>query len=178
MNTFLRLQFLSLIMLSLLLSACAENSIVFHERTQFGLNLEARPELSTPVNLNMAYNRNLLAVVPSKNEGEESQEIGANEGGSNNSKNEDSEEAVSLLSTFGVNYKKNEGFFSGADVYIHNHFATGKAAKKLTESGSDSGSRDSNIDGRVENPMGNNSGDSSAKNIMSIMTGGANGTSR
>lgn len=172
MNTFIRLQFLSLIILSLSLSACAENSIVFHERTQFGLNLEARPELSTPVNLNMAYNRNLLAVVPSKNEGEEPTGIDDNEGNANNDQNEDSEEAVSLLSTFGVSYKKNEGFFSGADVYIHNNFATGRAAKTLTESRGNTNGSAKIMNNRVGSAPQNNASDSSTKNIMELMTGG------
>ncbi|QPJ62238.1 MAG: hypothetical protein G3M70_10295 [Candidatus Nitronauta litoralis] len=174
MKTFLRLQYLSLLALCLSLSACAENSVVFHERTQFGLNLEARPELSTPVNLNMAYNRNLLAVVPSKNEGDESTENSAGSRSSNNDQNDDSEEAVSILSTFGVNYKKNEGFFSGSNVFIHNHFATGKAAKALTKPASGNGGTESNVNDRVGSSVESTNGNSSSENIMNVLTGGPN----
>ncbi len=120
MNSFIRFRFFCLLLAAITLSGCVADSVVFHERTQFGLNVEARPELNTPVSLNMAYNRNLVAVVPSKNE----------EDAKNNNSDD---EAVSLLSTFGMDYKQGQILLIGSEVFIHNHFATGKAAELLTK---------------------------------------------
>ncbi len=144
-----------LVLTSLLLPACVTDSLIFHERTQAGITLEARPELSQPVNLNLAYKRNVLAVVPSKNEsGSPPRETPApspssscaacdcgekHPAGDGCSRNcpctDDPDEAVSLLSSFSMDFTKTGGtFLLGRNVIIHTHFATGEAAKKLIRS--------------------------------------------
>lgn len=112
-----------ILLLSLFATGCTSNAMFFHERTRVNFTLEARGDASSPVNSNLGYKRNLVAVAPERHD----------EGGEG--------EAVASISTFDLKTRtQNECSSSDASpwsnfwtafsprVYIRNNFATGEAA--------------------------------------------------
>lgn len=120
--------------LTLLCAGCAPNAILFHETAKVGFNTQYQPDSSQPVNVTLGFKRRIVAVVPSRDaEEKDTYEVVTLEDKVTKQKVHvfrPKGEALSMVSRFDVVAKPNEG------VAITNYFATGFAAKVLTE-GSD-----------------------------------------
>ncbi len=114
---------IGIILLALFATGCTSNAMFFHERTRVNFTLEARGDASSPVNSNLGYKRNLVAVTPERHD------------------EEGKGEAVSSISTFDLRTQtqdacsEKEGtawsnFWTSFSpkVYVSNNFATGQAA--------------------------------------------------
>ena len=117
-----RVQAFCLLPFVAVLASCSSNAILFHESTKLGFSAVYNLADSQPVNSHFGFKRRIVAVVPSQ------ERIASADGRERNATNRG--EALSLVSKFYVRV----GTFSEG-VVIRNNFATGEAARVLTQNG-------------------------------------------
>lgn len=103
------------------LSACAPQALFFHESTKVAFAADYNTSDTQPLATSFGFKRRIVAVVPAQE-----RDVPA-EGGERRGTNR--EEALSLVSKFNVRAGAREG------IIITNHFASGMAARMLTDDG-------------------------------------------
>ena len=103
------------------LSACAPQALFFHESTKVAFAADYNTSDTQPLATSFGYKRRIVAVVPAQE-----RDVPA-EGGERRGTNR--EEALSLVSKFNVRAGTQEG------IIITNNFASGMAARMLTDDG-------------------------------------------
>ncbi len=102
------------LLLPLLLGGC-ENNLIFMERSGFNLAIDVNENPVTPVHVNAGMMRSIVALVPGR-------------------ANDNSGEAVSLISGYDLAYEDKAGGFFNDKLVIRSQFASGAAANKIAES--------------------------------------------
>jgi len=97
---------------SLLWSGCA-NELIFMERTKAAIAVDFATNPAEPVEVTAGYKRTILAMVPPKQPASDSQSVHQGE-------------ALSLISTFDLQYNNND-----TELVVKNGFVGGKAASTI-----------------------------------------------
>ncbi|MCB1815720.1 MAG: hypothetical protein KDK04_28970 [Candidatus Competibacteraceae bacterium] len=112
----------------LVLSGCT-NHLVFGERTGFNLGVSVNSEAAVPLEVNAGLRRSVFGMVPPRRTVEDS-----------NGNPTADDEAVSLISGFGLKYDPDNSNALNGDLTILTRFASGIAAIKLA-GGSNTGTQ-------------------------------------
>ena len=99
---------------SLLWSGCA-NELIFMERTKAAIAVDFATNPAEPVEVTAGYKRTILAMVPPKQPASDSQSVHQGE-------------ALSLISTFDLQYNNND-----TELVVKNGFVGGKAASIIAK---------------------------------------------
>lgn len=102
-----------LLLLSPMLGGC-ENNLIFMERSGFNLSIDVNENPAIPVQVNAGMMRSIVALVPGRG-------------------NDNSGEAVSLISGYDLAYEDKAGSFFNDKLTIRSQFASGAAANKIAE---------------------------------------------
>ena len=110
---------------SMMLTGCAKNAIRFVEGTNLAIDANASADANDPISFSVGYKRQVLSVIPKKCVPNCNDETEAG-----------NEEALSVISVFSVDTDRSGVNPPGPnwprDLIIRNHFATGAAAKTLS----------------------------------------------
>jgi hypothetical protein len=101
------------------LSGCS-NYLIFSERTSFNLAIDVNTDPAVPLKVNAGFDRIIVAMVPSRHE-TTTEHVGTAA----------DDEAVSLISTFNLNYEDTLPTHIFGNLFITTGFASGQAAINL-----------------------------------------------